>query len=98
MTVTGAGRPPTRSTASPDPGDIGFGLSHDRGAQPGPPSGTPAPQVRFSALDGLRGLALPFILAFALRSQIAGLNPPAAVQYLADGGFVLINLCFVLAG
>jgi peptidoglycan/LPS O-acetylase OafA/YrhL len=56
------------------------------------------PDLRFTALDGLRGLAVPFILAFALRADIADLNAPDAVQYLADGGYVLVDVFFVLAG
>lgn len=58
----------------------------------------PDPELKFTALDGLRGLAVPFVLAFALRADIAGLNPPNTVQYLADGGYVLVSLFFVLAG
>src|SRR4051794_35954708 len=62
-----------------------------------PGTGFPVP-LPFTALDGLRGLAVAFVLAFALRSDIARLHPPAALQYLADGGYVLIPLLFVLVG
>src|SRR5690242_8169081 len=58
----------------------------------------PAPPLHVTALVGLCGLAVPFILAFALRSDIARLEPPAAVQHLSDGGYVLIPLFFVLIG
>jgi peptidoglycan/LPS O-acetylase OafA/YrhL len=43
-------------------------------------------------------LAVPFVLAFALRADLARLNAPAAVQYLADGSYLLVDLLFVLAG
>lgn len=56
------------------------------------------PRLRFPALDGLCGLAVPFVLAFALRADLARLGVPDPVQYLADGGYLLVDLVFVLAG
>ncbi len=92
--ATGKPAPAGRAGSAP-----GFGLSpgHESGAA-SPIASGPKPDLRFTALDGLGGLAVPFILAFALRADIARLNAPAAVQHLADGGYVLINLFFVLAG
>jgi len=96
--VTGAGRPPTRKAALADQTGSGFGLGPGRAPNPASATAGPHPGLRFTALDGLRGLAVPFVLAFALRSDIARLHAPVDVQYLADGGYVLVTLFFVLAG
>jgi peptidoglycan/LPS O-acetylase OafA/YrhL len=84
------------SGTSPSPSPvIGYGPAVNR-----PPSGSAPrwPQPRFPALEGLPGLAVPFVLAFALRADLARLGVPDPAQYLADGGYVLVNLIFVLAG
>ena len=103
--VTGAGRPSTRKSAGANRAGGGFGFAPGRelppisaGSEAVSDDQHPGPVLRFTALDGLRGLAVPFVLAFALRGDIAALNAPVAVQYLVDGGYVLIPLFFVLAG
>src|SRR4051794_3369983 len=69
-----------------------------RSASAPPERSRPAPPLHVTALVGLCGLAVPFVLAFGLRSDIARLEPPAVVQRLSDGGYVLIPLFFVLIG
>jgi peptidoglycan/LPS O-acetylase OafA/YrhL len=101
MTPASGTGPPVARTAEPrtDPAvvaspSIGFG--------PGPiqpaPLGPHGPRPEFRALTGLSGLAVPFVLAFALRTDLARLGAPAVVQHLGDGGFVLVGLFLVLAG
>ena len=86
--VTGPGRRAIRKVAPSDP--VGYSASAHSSAV--------NPNLPFTALIGLCGLAVPFVLAFALRADIAELAAPASVQYLADGGYVLVNLFFVVAG
>ena len=76
---------------------IGFGpVRPDSGAAAGVTARRP--RLDFPALDGLRGLAVPFVLAFALRADLARLGVPDPVRYLADGGYLLVDLFLVLAG
>lgn len=53
---------------------------------------------RFTELDGLRGAAALAVVLFHLRHSIEHLNPPAVLQTLVDGGFLMVDLFFPLSG
>jgi len=64
---------------------------------------TPSPgptgiRRRFTELDGLRGAAALAVVLFHLRHSIEHLDPPAALQTLVDGGFLMVDLFFPLSG
>ncbi|HST80739.1 MAG TPA: acyltransferase family protein [Kineosporiaceae bacterium] len=103
--ANGLGLDPGRASSLEPSQAFGLGPSQAFGLNPGqtphPASATAAkiqPELRFTALDGLRGLVVPFVLIFALRADVARLHAPTAFQYLADGSYLLVDLLFVLAG
>lgn len=61
---------------------------------------TPAPALpnRFTALDGLRGLAALVVVFFHLRRELRDLGIPDTVDRLISGGYLMVDLFFVLSG
>ncbi|MBT0769696.1 acyltransferase [Kineosporia sp. J2-2] len=68
--------------------------------RPGTGGTTPAPAVphRFTALDGLRGLAAVVVVIFHLRREFRDLGVPDAVDRMITGGYLMVDLFFVLSG
>jgi peptidoglycan/LPS O-acetylase OafA/YrhL len=53
---------------------------------------------RFTELDGLRGLAALLVVFFHLRSHLGTLGLPARPLQLIGGGYLMVDLFFVLSG
>jgi peptidoglycan/LPS O-acetylase OafA/YrhL len=53
---------------------------------------------RFTELDGLRGAAALMVVVFHLRRQIRELDAPDAFTQLIGGGYMMVDLFFVLSG
>ncbi|MCE0537088.1 acyltransferase [Kineosporia rhizophila] len=53
---------------------------------------------RFTALDGLRGLAALVVVFFHLRRELRDLGAPETVDRLVTGGYLMVDLFFVLSG
>ncbi|GAB6897616.1 acyltransferase family protein [Kineosporia succinea] len=61
---------------------------------------TPAPAIprRFTALDGLRGLAALAVIFFHLRRELRDVGMPDHLDRLVTGGYLMVDLFFVLSG
>ncbi|GAB3253756.1 acyltransferase family protein [Kineosporia babensis] len=53
---------------------------------------------RFTALDGLRGLAALAVVFFHLRRELRDLGAPDSLDRLITGGYLMVDLFFVLSG
>jgi peptidoglycan/LPS O-acetylase OafA/YrhL len=53
---------------------------------------------RFTELDGLRGGAALLVVVFHLRHYLDDLNPPEPLYQLVSGGYLMVDLFFVLSG
>lgn len=53
---------------------------------------------RFTELDGLRGAAALLVVIFHLRKYVHDLDPPAPLYQLINGGYLMVDLFFVLSG
>ena len=53
---------------------------------------------RFTELDGLRGVAALLVVVFHLRDSIRDLDPPRQLDSLLGGGYLMVDLFFVLSG
>jgi peptidoglycan/LPS O-acetylase OafA/YrhL len=53
---------------------------------------------RFTELDGLRGAAALLVVVFHLRRYIDDLNPPRHLDQLLSGGYLMVDLFFVISG
>ncbi len=53
---------------------------------------------RFTELDGLRGGAALVVVFFHLRSQFRDLDAPRPLDQLISGGFLMVDLFFVISG
>jgi peptidoglycan/LPS O-acetylase OafA/YrhL len=65
-------------------------------AEPSPAE--PKIRNRFTELDGLRGVAALLVVFFHLRKFIRDLDPPRQLDQLLSGGFLMVDLFFVLSG
>ncbi|GLY30052.1 acyltransferase [Kineosporia sp. NBRC 101731] len=61
---------------------------------------TSAPAIprRFTALDGLRGLAAIVVVVFHLRREFRDIGIPDSLDRLITGGYLMVDLFFVLSG
>jgi peptidoglycan/LPS O-acetylase OafA/YrhL len=53
---------------------------------------------RFTELDGLRGVAALLVVFFHLRRNVRDLDPPDTLYQLVNGGYLMVDLFFVLSG
>jgi peptidoglycan/LPS O-acetylase OafA/YrhL len=65
---------------------------------PEPASAVLDVRKRFTELDGLRGAAALLVVIFHLRKYIRDLDPPRSLDLLISGGYVMVDLFFVLSG
>ncbi|HST85362.1 MAG TPA: acyltransferase [Kineosporiaceae bacterium] len=66
---------------------------------PTAPNGIPVQlRKRFTELDGLRGAAALLVVVFHLSSYIQDLGPPRPLTLLIRGGYLMVDLFFVLSG
>jgi peptidoglycan/LPS O-acetylase OafA/YrhL len=63
------------------------------------PTGIPVRfRKRFTELDGLRGGAALLVVVFHLSSYLQDLDPPRPLMLLVRGGYLMVDLFFVLSG
>jgi peptidoglycan/LPS O-acetylase OafA/YrhL len=53
---------------------------------------------RFTELDGLRGVAALLVVIFHLRRSVRELDPPQSLDHLISGGYLMVDLFFVISG